>query len=203
MIDCPHCNPKSYALLFPLFGGEQLTIYTDGHPLTEGHILIITNEHTPCMGSLKAEFKEFKKLYGMVISFLSKEYGPFAVFEHGITGQTVYHTHMHFLPFRGSLKDIVKEKGSVSRLKSVDEIKALFRKEGKYLFLQINKDLFSVDTGIGTPRFFRDRFAKALGRPERGNWKEMYENKELMKKAAQEIMNVKMKWRKYHLNPIA
>jgi diadenosine tetraphosphate (Ap4A) HIT family hydrolase len=192
---CVHCDPKSYELSFPLLKGKYFTIYADSHPLTEGHILLITNKHVSCMGSLAKEFGEFRRLYKIITDFLSKEYGSFAVFEHGIAGQTVFHAHMHFLPFEGSLGDIIPERDSIERIKSIDDIRTLFLKNGKYLFLQINKNFFSVNTKIGKPKFFRDRFAKALGRPERGDWKGMDKNRELMKKSLNEIEKLKGEWK--------
>jgi len=54
-----------------------------------------------------------------------------------------------------------------------------------------------VDKTLSAPRFFRDRFARVLGRVERGNWKEMRTDKAIMKKATKEIHNLQDKWRKF------
>jgi hypothetical protein len=51
-----------------------------------------------------------------------------------------------------------------------------------------------VDPILGSPRFFRDRFAKALGRAERGNWKEMHGSPKVMFEANREIKNLKQRW---------
>ncbi|MBN2042211.1 MAG: hypothetical protein JW754_00230 [Candidatus Aenigmarchaeota archaeon] len=57
---CVHCNIDSFALSVPLFRGKKLSVYADIHNITEGHVLIITNDHVYCMGSLGKEFGEFK-----------------------------------------------------------------------------------------------------------------------------------------------
>ncbi len=193
-MDCVHCNIDSFALSVPLSKGKKLSVYADIHPLKEGHILIIPKDHISCMGALGEEFEEFKLLYENVIKFLKEEYGSFAVFEHGVTGQTVFHAHMHFLPFKGKIEDIVKEKEHVKMIDSIDQIKKIYQKNGKYMFLQINNNLFSVDTKIGKPKFFRDLFALYYGSEERGNWKGMDRNEKIMEEAAKEVNSLKEKW---------
>jgi hypothetical protein len=64
-----------------------------------------------------------------------------------------------------------------------------------YLFFSIGNKMWVVDTNIGKPRFFRDRFAIALHHPERGNWKEMRVNKLVMEEASQDILDLQSKWR--------
>jgi hypothetical protein len=38
----------------------------------------------------------------------------------------------------------------------------------------IEDNKWVVDVNLAAPRFFRDRFAVALGKPEKGNWKQMH-----------------------------
>jgi len=57
--------------------------------------------------------------------------------------------------------------------------------------------MWNVDISLGAPRFFRDRFANALGAPERGNWKTMETNSGLMQHAQNEILSLKNKWEQY------
>lgn len=47
------------------------------------------------------------------------------------------------------------------------------------------------------PRFFRDRFAKALGVPERGNWKAMRDSKEMMQTVTDMCGATQQKWKSY------
>ena len=103
---------------------------------------------------------------------------------------------MHLLPFKGSAIEIVPEgKQHLDRIDDISQLKSVFKKDGKYLFFSIANQMWIVDSKLGGPRFFRDRFAKALGVPERGNWKEMHQNKDIMVKAIRDIESLKSNWK--------
>jgi diadenosine tetraphosphate (Ap4A) HIT family hydrolase len=197
--NCSHCDAKSLALERLLKKTKNFWIVCDIHPLTEGHILIIPKKHISCVGAYSSDlFKEFIKLYSWCSEFIKTEYGSVASFEHGIIGQTVFHSHVHLMPYRGNESEIIPEgRNKLKQLKNISGLRKIFLKEGQYLFFSIGDRLWMVDPNLGTPRFFRDRFAKALGRPERGNWKKMHKNKEIISKACQEIKNLKRSWRKF------
>jgi hypothetical protein len=102
------------------------------------------------------------------------------------------------LPFKGKTEDIVAEGGDkLTRLNELSDLKSVFEREGKYLFFSIEDDLWIVNLALGEPRFFRDRFAEALGNPKRGNWKEMHSDAELMSMAEREIERLKERWKKH------
>jgi diadenosine tetraphosphate (Ap4A) HIT family hydrolase len=169
------------------------------HPLIEGHVLIIPKDHISCSGAFSSElFTEFTALYKKFSDFLKSAYGSVSTFEHGITGQTVFHAHIHLLPYSGLQESIIPEGSRVIHsLSNIKELQQVFLKDGKYLFFSIGDSLWTVNTAIGVPRFFRDRFAKALGVPERGNWKTMETNSELMHRAQNEILSLKSTWKQY------
>lgn len=196
---CPHCDKESFALKHQLKETKDFWVICDVHPLTEGHILIVPKKHISCVGEYEAKLlKEFVKLYKETSEFLFKEYGSVASFEHGIFGQTVFHSHIHFLPFPGKPEQIVPEgPDRFKRLKSLSELRSVFEKTGGYLFFSTGKAMWLVDDKLTQPRFFRDRFANVLGRPERGNWKNMREDTILMRKAGSEIEALKSKWKKF------
>lgn len=192
--ECGHF--RDGALSHPLLEDSDFLVVCDVHPLMEGHILIIPKRHTPCMAALDDEmFGKFRKLYLKAIGFLKREYGSYAAFEHGVTGQTVSHAHFHLLPFKGKIGDIVPEKEALRELAEISELRRLYHQKGKYLFIQLNEKLWCVDTKIGFPRIFRDRIAAALGHPERGDWKKAEENRKLMKEFAADVRELEAKWR--------
>lgn len=193
--NCPHCNTHSQAFLYPLKETNNFHIICDGHPLVEGHILIIPKQHLSCVGEYPDYlFKEFIKLNKKVSQFLKKEYGSVSSFEHGIFGQTVFHSHIHYLPFKGKSVDIVPE-NKLSQISDLSELKILFKKDKGYLFFSLENKLMSVDTNLTAPRFFRDRFAIALGREERADWKSMHNNQKLMQEAQKESESIQRKWK--------
>ena len=107
---CEHC-PGGLGLEHPIFDDEDFWIVCDCHPLVGGHILIIPKRHISCMGSLSNSiFRKFEKYYQLVKDFVERNYGNVVIFEHGITGQTVFHAHVHFFPCKCRIDEIVPEK---------------------------------------------------------------------------------------------
>lgn len=196
---CPHCDPDSFALKHPLKETKRFWIVCDVHPIVEGHVLIIPKKHLSCVGEYDDNFfSEFQNHFNDFSKFLAKTYGTVATFEHGKIGQTVFHSHVHLFPYQGKLTEIIPEgKKYLFKLENLSELKDRFQRDGQYLFFSIGKDMWTVDLQLGGPRFFRDRFSKALGVTERGNWKEMHADKELMKKAKKDIENLKKNWEVY------
>lgn len=203
--NCPHCDPNSFALKHLLEETDNFRIVCDVHPLTKGHILIIPKKHLSCIGEYPPEiFKEFVNLYQKFSDFIKITYGAISSFEHGRIGQTVFHSHVQMFPFSGAWSDIIPEgKNNIRAIYDFKDLTSTFTKEGKYLFFSIEDDKWLVNTDLGTPGFFRNRFAKAMGNPLRGNWKKMSQDRELMKKAELDIKDLQNKWssfRKYSKN---
>ncbi len=195
MSDCPHCDHTSFAMERPLLVTDTFFVVCDVHPLTEGHILIIPKEHIACVGAFSDKlFEEFLTLYRQASSFIKTTYGAMSSFEHGVLGQTVFHTHVHILPYHGDASAILPEGVNHIQPFRIDQLREVYQREGKYLFYSIENDSWVVDTSLGKPRFFRDRFAQALNVPERGDWKSMHVNLSLMETAANEISSVQSKW---------
>ena len=196
--NCPHCDSESFAYKHILHESEHFHILCDVHPIVEGHLLIIPKEHISCTGELAPQkFQEFVELYEQSRHFIQETYGHVSTFEHGKIGQTVFHAHVHIFPFEGKPEQIVPEGSSYFYpLTGIHELPEIFSRDGQYLFFSIGNRPWAVDTSLGAPRFFRDRFAAALGSPERGNWKTMRKNAMLMAKAEEEISRTKERWRK-------
>lgn len=99
---CPHCDPASQAFLDALEETANFRVVCDHHPLVEGHILIIPKQHLSSAGEYPGPvFQEFLSLYGKTSEFIRQNYGTVSGFEHGKIGQTVFHSHVHLLPFDG------------------------------------------------------------------------------------------------------
>lgn len=196
--ECPHCNPADPALEQLLQETKNFRVVADVHPLTEGHVLIIPKEHYSCVGEFSTDIiKEFESLYNQVSLFVQTTYENLGTFEHGKIGQTVFHAHVHLLPYKGSIEAIVPEESSRTLVSGIKEAQKYFQKDGQYLFVSVGNKAWMVDVVIGKPRFFRDRFAAAFGHPERGNWKAMHQNTKSMNQASEEIARLVEKWRSY------
>ncbi|MDB4978227.1 MAG: hypothetical protein JWM56_413 [Candidatus Peribacteria bacterium] len=193
---CPHCDPASDAFSTLLNESEHFRIVCDHHPIIEGHILIIPKEHFSCLGDYPEHiFSEFIDQYERVRNFLIEQYGCVSAFEHGKIGQTVFHSHVHFLPYKGDPLLIISEgMEHLVALPSFVELRRLYKQYGRYLFFSIDALAWVVNPLLATPRFFRDRFALALDVSERGNWKNMHMNERLMATAQEDNARVKLLW---------
>lgn len=197
---CPHCDTTSFALKHPLFTTENFYVVCDVHPIMEGHILIMPKWHIDCIGSVSSDlYSEFIDAYNKCKKFLLAAYGSVASFEHGIVGQTVHHAHVHLLPYAGKPEDIVPEGDSqMIRIESMSDVQKAFQKDGQYLFFSIGDEARVVDLKLGYPRFFRDRFASALGKPELGDWKNTSSDAAIQVKNLTQIQQLKSKWQNYY-----
>lgn len=193
---CPHCDFNSEAYKYLLERTANFSIVCDAHPITEGHILIIPKQHLSCIGEYPKDiYGEFMVIYQKIADFLSKEYYSFSSFEHGKFGQTVFHSHVHFIPFNDDPTAIVPEgESKLTKIAYLSELQSMFKKHGGYLFFSIGNNKWAVDIGLTVPRFFRDRFAIALNRPERGNWKKMHIKENGHSKLELEAQNTKNRW---------
>ena len=200
---CPHCDTASQAFRHKLDETQYFHIVADVHPLTEGHLLIIPKQHIACIGEYSNSlFEEFQEIYQRVAKFVEKEYGSVSSFEHGKAGQTVFHSHVHLLPFHGRATDIIPEgMESVEEIAGISDLKSIYEKNGQYLFFSIGNNAWSVDASLAQPGFFRHRFARALGQSERGDWKAMHTNQKLMDTADRENERVAQEWRAITLLP--
>lgn len=198
--NCPHCDPNSFALKHPLKKTKDFWVVCDVHPISKGHILIIPKVHLSCIGEYPANiYNEFLGLYREFSRFVLTQYGSVSSFEHGKIGQTVFHSHVHLIAFRGDPLEIIPEgMDKLTKLKNLSELKTIYQKDGAYLFFSIGDTFWIVDTNLATPGFFRDRFAKALGNAKRGNWRKMRADNQLMAEVKKDVSQLEQTWFEYH-----
>lgn len=192
---CPHCDPASFALRNVLQETKNFYIVCDVHPLTEGHILIIPKKHLSCIGELPEKlFQEFVRLYDKVAKFLLDNYGSVSSFEHGKIGQTVFHAHVHLLPYDGRLEKIIPE-NKFKAIQKLSDLRTVFAQNKEYLFFSIGKNFWVVEPTVAFPGFFRQRFAQALKRTERGDWRRWRYHGTISRQADIEINNLVERWK--------
>ena len=200
---CPHCNDQLFALKHPLLITEQFRVVCDVHPLAEGHILIIPKQPISCVGEFSPEMlEEFIKLYDSTSEFVKATYGSVSSFEHGKIGQTVYHAHVHILPFDGKPEDIISEGSEhMTSIQSMKDVQSEYKTRGQYLFFSVGEGHGLVDTKLGCPRFFRDRFAKAQGQESLGDWQSASKDPSVQAENLARITNLENNWNRYnHFN---
>jgi predicted RNase H-like nuclease/diadenosine tetraphosphate (Ap4A) HIT family hydrolase len=83
-----------------------MAVFHDGHPVTEGHRLLVSLRHTPDYFSMTAaEKRDAAKLIQMVAEEIQLEDPTVSGFNIGTNigasaGQTVFHAHIHLIPRR-------------------------------------------------------------------------------------------------------
>ncbi|MBI2062530.1 MAG: HIT domain-containing protein [Candidatus Yanofskybacteria bacterium] len=166
-------------------------------------MLVIPKRHVLCIGAMEEDELEVLSglLYAKVQFAFKNEYPGYwnLMFEHGIVGQTIQHAHIHILPGEFHLssrigRDFPKESFPRSFLNMPTPFKdlgGLYREKQKpYLLWQDESTPWCQPTVCwdpsAPPQYLRTVTAEALGRPERGNWRQM--DPELDKKLGQETV---------------
>lgn len=149
--------------------------------IIEGYIMIITKKHINSMAEL--EPKKLNEL-NSVIEFLGnicqKIYGicP-TVFEHGsassevkmVSQSSVYHAHMHIVPFEfENMSEIVKESG-MKQIKGINAIHDY--REMPYVYCRDHNKLSYITINENLPsQYMRRKLATEVGKNDEWNWRE-------------------------------
>jgi diadenosine tetraphosphate (Ap4A) HIT family hydrolase len=133
---CVFCDHA--ALDVVLAQTDHFLVVADHAPLVEGHLLIIPRAHYACYGAVPDAFEdEFLALKRRVRHFLATSYQMPAFFEHGVFRQTVYHAHLHAMPF-GALDIELSVLAAENALLvgSLADVRRWYREHGHYFYLE-------------------------------------------------------------------
>lgn len=133
---CPFCHRDRLSIV--LEQTPHFFLLVDHAPLVKGHLLLVPRAHYACYGAVPAGLDgEFAGLKARVVAFLRGAYGPVAFFEHGIFRQTVYHAHLHALPFGALAVDMEHLlAGGGRRVHSADDVRTWYAERGQYFYLE-------------------------------------------------------------------
>ncbi|MBI2624914.1 MAG: HIT domain-containing protein [Candidatus Nealsonbacteria bacterium] len=205
MEDCVFCDRAKFEERIVGENEYFFIVATLGQISNGGYVLLIPKRHVCCLGAMEEYEVEYLEAAQKKISAaLSKEYtvGSLTVFEHGILGQTIKHAHLHYLPEACSITERIRRGfpgNEISIILSLSELQRLYKeKQEPYLFwtdsgreMNVCWNPFSVP-----PQYLRLIIAEALGRPERGNWRNM--DPELDKRLIRETI---LRLKPYFLKP--
>ncbi|WP_376795706.1 HIT family protein [Thermogemmatispora sp.] len=142
-VPCVFCDRASLETV--LQETPTFLLVADYAPLVEGHLLIIPKEHYACYGAVPEELdSELLALKRLVRRFAARFYAPLLFWEHGIFGQTVFHAHLHCIPF-GVVSYRERLEGVVERATPVgeqEEIRRWYRQRGQYFYLEDSEEAF-------------------------------------------------------------
>lgn len=133
---CPFCNRGQLGDV--LDETEHFFLLADHAPLLEGHILIIPREHYACYGAVPEELEaDLLALKSRVRQFQSTAYREPVFFEHGVFRQTVYHAHLHALPFGSITLELpagVQRAGQ--QASQLQDVRDWYAERGHYFYLE-------------------------------------------------------------------
>lgn len=185
--DCVFCDKSKFEERLIGETKNSWIIATLGQITDGGYVLLVPKRHVECIGAMeKAEIKFLSEVVRKIYLVLAAEYkcARPIIFEHGIIGQTIKHAHIHFAPETCNIKKRVCKdfpQSEIVMIESWDALRALYSKiKEPYLFWLDNDKPRACWDPPAPPQYLRLVVAEALGRPERGNWRNM--NPELDKK---------------------
>lgn len=170
-----------------------MVVATLGQITDGGHLLLIPTSHSPCLGALDPEQAlSFDRFVKKTVDILKLEYlSPVTLFEHGLVGQTVKHSHLHLLPAFLNLTDRLEDDFPQSEFQTIShfsELRTLYEARPQpYLLWSTPSSLYQVCWNPPAPaQYLRSVSAELLGVPERADWKNM--DPELDQTLARETM---------------
>lgn len=177
---CVFCNPCP-SLHF--FSSTHFNVLYDPFALIPGHLLIVSKEHIPSLGSLPLPlFKEFQQVMDRVKSQLENCFGSAIVYEHGRVGhcfshavdsRSCLHFHQHLLPVDVDIHVQLEPKFRGYEVQDEKEIPGLMEKYGDYLYFENSvgeRKFYAADSESVPSHFLRTLIATELGVATKKNW---------------------------------
>jgi histidine triad (HIT) family protein len=123
-----------------LFETERLYVMPDKYPVCPGHTLIISKEHHACYAAApEATQRELESTTAIAQAFLASAYGkPLFIWENGVSGQSVFHSHLHLMPLPiEAIPAELEAHPDVITVESWGAIQAHYHRHGHYRYLEI------------------------------------------------------------------
>ena len=192
--NCAFCDRSKFEERIISETDDLYVIATLGQITDGGYVLVFPKRHVSCLGAMEelelASLSTF--LHTKIRPAFEKEYPQITrmMFEHGIVGQTIKHAHLHIVPgefhlssrinkdfpaelFKRTLLFMYTEKTS-----PLTDLGRLYKKRQEPYLLWKDKSTMFYNPMVcwnppAPPQYLRTITAEALGRPERGNWRDM------------------------------
>ena len=179
--NCVFCDRTQIEERIIAEGKDWYLIASLGQITDGGYTLIIPKRHVSCVGAMnELEINGIEMLVLKASDAIEMEYGirPI-IFEHGIVGQSIQHSHIHLLPAKIRMCGRIYRDFPNSQICFLNSLKLLkwnydFTGRKKYLLWSTPEGLLKVVIDPpAPPQYLRLIAAELLDRPERGNWRNM------------------------------
>ena len=117
----------------------------DKFPLTPGHVLAVSKEHLACYGAGSTDvWRDLDQSADEVVRFLAASYQmPIFVWENGVSGQSVFHAHLHFIPLPiDTIQLDFAEEPSARPITNWEPVREHFAHHGTYRYLAFEKQRY-------------------------------------------------------------
>lgn len=184
---CPFCAEMHDNTLNPLKQNrivretENFIVIPSVGCLVVNYLLVIPKNHYTCFGQLNK--MEYNELYALLEDLHSINQTIFKsktiMFEHGSvtensnSGNSVYHAHLHVLPFINTLMDdILSDDLKVNQISDIHDLRATIEKTSSYLYYyDIDKKSYDITHAGIVSQYFRRLISKHLNKPDEWNWR--------------------------------
>lgn len=198
--NCVFCDRTKLEERLIVENRDWYVVATLGQITDGGYTLVIPKKHILCMGALNPEqTSSMLEVLEKIRNVIALEYrltsapcsNPVLMFEHGIVGQTVKHAHIHLLPAVLDITQKIRCDFPAIEIQKVDHNRHLqtlyYNRKEPYLFWTVpNREAMVCWNPPAPSQYLRLVVAELLGRPERGNWRNM--DPELDKRLGQETV---------------
>ena len=159
--------------------------------IVEGYLLVLPCRHSKALGDLNVvDVNELATISQRVGDILTKEYGPYVLFEHGtrtegVGGCGIYHAHLHAVPLdtiSGTFDPVgaLKARFRYQEMTSLREINKRTASLSCYLFYQDSEARgYLFDTGPLPSQYVRKLLAEATGENV-WNWRDVGREERLL-----------------------
>lgn len=137
--DCVFCSRAAQPA--PLFEIGSVYAVPDKFPLTPGHTLVIAREHLACFGAGTEEvWRDLEESAAIARRFLSETYGrPLFVWENGVSGQSVFHAHLHLIPLPAAMgmRFSLPNDPALVPVSSWETVRSQYLRDSHYRYLEL------------------------------------------------------------------
>jgi diadenosine tetraphosphate (Ap4A) HIT family hydrolase len=167
----------------------------DLYPVAPGHLLVITKRHLPCYGAAGPEtLAEVERLSARARRFVQEAYGIDPVFwENGISGQTVFHAHLHLIPvhLEGLIDSLAGDPASIE-IDGWDAVAERYRTQGGYHYAALGDRRWLLESDGAMNWEVRRLIAVSAGlRYVEGRW--------VRPTSEEDVAAVRERWREWSL----
>jgi histidine triad (HIT) family protein len=161
---CVFCEPDRQPRA--LFETARTRVIPDREPLVPGHTLVLSRAHHRCLALAdSATLAEVASSAARVAPFLRDAYAVEPIeWENGISGQTVFHAHLHLIPVRLPADLPLPVDGpDCEEIDGWDAVRRRFSAEGGYHYLAMRGHRYVLAGDGPTSWELRRAFAQAAG----------------------------------------